>query len=155
MSKTIIHTAKSMRQFLLHQLQSISEELFDVQPQGFSNTIRWNAGHIAFFHDYFLSLGLPVQSNLSEQYATLFHSGTQPSEWVITPPSKEELIEQLSAQLANMSEIDPSALDELLKSPIEMGPLQFETVGEIVNFSTAHEAMHLATISCLVKAAQS
>jgi len=42
MSNALLSTAKSVRQMVIQQIQSISEELFDVQPDQFNNTIRWN-----------------------------------------------------------------------------------------------------------------
>lgn len=48
MSNALLSTAKSVRQGVIQQVQTISEKLFDVQPEPFNNTIRWNVGHIAF-----------------------------------------------------------------------------------------------------------
>ncbi len=154
MSQAIINTAKSVRQLVIRQVQAIPEELFDVQPQPFSNTIRWNVGHIVSCLDFFLSLGFPFDSNLPETYNSLFKPGTRPSDWTDTPPTKEELIQYLSAQLESLSDVSPSTLDKSLKSPIEMGPLRFETVGEVFNFAFIHETMHSSTISCLLKVSQ-
>ncbi|MCQ6562370.1 DinB family protein [Paenibacillus mendelii] len=151
MSVNIINTAKSVRQITLHQVQSIPEELFDHQPEPFNNTIRWNVGHIVFCLDHFLSGCFQSSSHLPESYAGLFHTGTKPSEWSVTPPSKEELLQQLSAQLNRISEVEPAALEGLLPSPVTMGPLRFETAGELFNFAFIHEAIHHATISCLLK----
>ncbi|WNC17572.1 DinB family protein [Brevibacillus brevis] len=154
MSKSMIHTAISVRQLALHQIQSIPEEFFDKQPPQFSNTIRWNVGHIAFCLDYFLSLGLPYTSSLPESYAAFFNAGTKPADWTMGPPSKEELVQALSAQLASLSEISSDLLGKNLETPFEMGPLRFETVGEVFNFAFIHETMHVATISCMLKVLQ-
>ncbi|CAM5783879.1 MULTISPECIES: DinB family protein [Brevibacillus] len=154
MSQNIVNTAKSVRQIVLHQVQSIPEELFDAQPPQFTNTIRWNVGHIVFCLESFLSLGFPDTSRLPESYAALFNTGTKPSDWTAEPPTKEELVEHLSEQLARIAEIAPGKLEEPLKSPVEMGPLRFTTVGEVVNFAIVHEAMHSSTISSLLKVVQ-
>ncbi|MDR7079721.1 hypothetical protein J2Y03_004779 [Neobacillus niacini] len=151
MSNALLITAKSVRQMVIQLVQSIPEDLYDVQPQQFNNTIRWNIGHIVFAHDYFLSIALPFSSNLPGNYTTLFNTGTTPSEWTIIPPTKEELIQNLSGQLDKISEVSLGTLDKELKSPIEMGPLKFETTGEVFNFATVHEAMHFTTISSLLK----
>lgn len=154
MSTTILNTGKSVRQIVLHQLQSIPEELFDVQPEAFNNTIRWNVGHMIVTLDYFFSLGSPLNSKLPDNYAGFFHKGTKPADWTETPPAKEELIHLLSLQLNSLSEISPEALGEQLKSPVELGPLRFETVGEVCNFAFIHEAMHASIISSLLKVIQ-
>lgn len=116
MSQNIVNTAKSVRQIVLHQVQSIPEELFDAQPPQFTNTIRWNVGHIVFCLESFLSLGFPDTSRLPESYAALFNTGTKPSDWTAEPPTKEELVEHLSEQLARIAEIAPGKLEEPLKS---------------------------------------
>ncbi|MED4781572.1 DinB family protein [Brevibacillus choshinensis] len=151
MATTILNTGKTVRQIALHQIQSIPEEKFDIQPEAFNHTIRWNVGHIVFALDFFFSLGFPFHSNLPESYAGFFHTGTKPSDWTSQPPSKEELMHYLSQQLNRLSEISPAIMDEILKAPIEMGPVRFETVGEVCNFAFCHEAMHLSTISSLLK----
>lgn len=154
MSQNIIHTAVSVRQIALQQVQAIPEELFDVHPQAFANTIRWNVGHLVFSLDYFLSLCLPFHSNLPQTYATFFHTGTKPADWTLAPPTKAELVQYMTGQLERLGQLAPEQFDQSLPSPIEMGPLRFEFAGEVVNFALVHEAMHLGTISSLVKVIQ-
>ncbi len=151
MSQTVINTAKSVRQMVIQQIESIPEELLDIQPKQFGNTIRWNIGHMITALDGMLSLGLTFNSNLPESYPSLFKTGTRPSEWTATPPSKTELVQFLSQQLNAISEVSPSILEEPLKSPIQMGPLKFESVGELFNFAMIHETMHSTAISYLLK----
>ncbi|MBW7453920.1 DinB family protein [Paenibacillus sepulcri] len=154
MTQSILHTGKILRQLVIGQVQGIPEELFDVQPEGFNNTIRWNAGHIVYWMDTYSTLGLGAASQIPESIKILFNSGTQPSDWTLSPPSKEELIDHLSVQLHRISEISPGELDELLKPPFEMGPFRFETAGELYNFAFFHEAIHLGTISSQLKVIQ-
>ena len=154
MSQNIINTAKSVRQIALHLVQSIPEELYDIQPKQFNNTIRWNVGHTVFCVNHFLSIGFPFHPNLPESFKVLFNTGTSPNNWTVTPPSKQELIQYLSDQHDNLSGISSSMLEQHLKSPIQVGPLQFNTIGELCNFAFIHEAMHIGTISSLLKVIQ-
>lgn len=154
MSQNIIHTAVSIRQIALHQIQAIPEELFDVQPKSFPHTIRWNVGHLVFCLEHFFALGLSFDSRLPQTYAALFHTGTKPADWTIEPPTKAELVQRLTDQLESITDISPGLLEQSLPAAIEMGPLRFETAGEVINFAVAHEAMHLGTISSLVKVIQ-
>ncbi|WP_408008400.1 DinB family protein [Pseudalkalibacillus sp. A8] len=154
MSSALLSMAASVRQMVIQQVHSIPEELFDVQPDQFNNTIRWNVGHIAFVHEYFLSLGLPIDSRLPNNYGSLFKPGTKPVDWSDIPPTKEELLQNLSRQLSGFSEIDPSVFDKQMDPPKELGPLKFETFGEVFNFAIVHESMHFSTISCLLKVLQ-
>lgn len=151
MSKAILETAKSVRRMIIHQIGAIPESSFDVQPAPFNNTIRWNTGHIAACFDFFFSLALPGRTFVPESYGALFGTGKKPSDWEVAPPSKEELLSILTKQLEALSDIDPAVLEQSLQTPIVMGPMRFETVGETLNFGVVHETMHSSTISCLAR----
>ncbi|MFC5401345.1 DinB family protein [Cohnella soli] len=152
MSQASIQAAKTARQLVIGAMQSIPEEIYDITPAGFNNTIRWNAGHMITTLDWFLSPGSPLLTKLPEGYSDLFKSGTKPSDWEGTPPSKAELLQYLTAQLDDLSLIDPGLLELPLKSPFEWGGLKFLTAGEVFSFAFIHEGLHLGVISSLVKA---
>lgn len=154
MSQAIIHTSKVLRQVVIGQVQAVSEEQLDVQPNGFNNTIRWNVGHMIYWMDRYSTLCFDVPSAIPEHYESLFNSGTKPSSWSIAPPGKEELMQMMTMQLSRFSELTPSMLTAALKSPYVMGPFQFDTAGELFNFALIHEGIHLGTISGLLKAMQ-
>lgn len=154
MSQAIINTAKTVRSLVIHQVQSIPEEIFDIQPQGLPNTIRWNVGHIICSLDFFIAGHVPLNSNFPETYNSFFQTGTKPADWTSAPPTKEELLGYLTQQLASLSEISPGIMDQRLNAPFEMGPLRFETVGELFNFAFIHETIHFATISNAAKLIQ-
>ncbi|OMF78778.1 DinB family protein [Paenibacillus glucanolyticus] len=156
MSGMIISTAKIVRQVVLQQVQTIPEELFDIQAAGFNNTIRWNVGHIIYWLDQYsiLSFGFPsvgFPSVIPDSYVALFSSGTKPSDWTSAPPSKEELVEMLKAQLSRLSELPPELLEKELSTPYAFGPFEFNTAGELFNFALIHESIHLGTISSQLK----
>ncbi|QRG70367.1 DinB family protein [Brevibacillus choshinensis] len=154
MSQSVIHTSKVLRQIVIGQVQAISDEQFDVQPNGFNNTIRWNVGHMIYWMDQFSTLCFDSPSFIPDHYQSLFNSGTKPSSWTIAPPSKEELLQFLSMQLSRFSELTPEILDAPLKSPFVMGPFHFDTAGELFNFALVHEGIHLGTVSSQLKAMQ-
>ncbi|WP_053372502.1 DinB family protein [Paenibacillus sp. FJAT-27812] len=154
MSEMMIKTAQTVRQLVLQQVQAIPEELFDIQPDAYNNTVRWNVGHMIYWMDVYMSLGFSRQSAIPAAYASFFKSGTAPANWTDTPPSKEELIQQLSDQLSFISELAPDSLKATLTPPIQLGPLTFNRAGELLNFGLVHEGMHLATCGCLLKVIQ-
>ncbi|QHT60822.1 DinB family protein [Paenibacillus lycopersici] len=147
MAQSIIHTGKVLRQIVIGQLQGVTDAQFDIQPEGFNNTIRWNAGHMIYWMDKYAALSFGSPTAIPARYETLFNSGTKPSDWTIAPPTKEELIQIMTAQLSRLAELNPELLDEQLQSPFEMGPFQFRTAGELFNFALLHEAIHLGIIS--------
>lgn len=151
MSQSIIHTGKVLRQIMIGQLQDVSESQMDIQPEGFHNTVRWNIGHMVYWLDKYSSLSFGSPSAIPAQYETLFNSGTKPSDWTVTPPSKAELLAMLSDQLSSLSDLAPEMLEQRLQAPFEMGPFQFVTAGELFNFALIHEALHLGVISSQLK----
>lgn len=154
MANSIITSGRVLHQIVVGQLQGVSEDQFDIQAIGFNNTIRWNVGHMVYWMDKYSTLSFGLPSAIPPHYESLFGSGTKPSEWTITPPSKEELTELLMAQLSRLSELTPEMLDLKLQSPYIMGPFQFITSGELFNFALMHEAIHLGIISSQLKAMQ-
>ncbi|MGM1047536.1 DinB superfamily protein [Paenibacillus uliginis N3/975] len=154
MSQNILNTGKLVHNMALQQIQAIPEELFDIQPPQFNNTIRWHVGHVISSLNYFLSLAVPFNFEIPESYGGLFGTGTRPSEWTTTPPTKEELVKYFSGQLESLAGISPSALEQSLKAPIDLGKMHFETAGELVNFALIHEAMHIGNISSMLKVIQ-
>ncbi|WP_199616698.1 DinB family protein [Paenibacillus alkalitolerans] len=151
MAQSIINTGKVLRQIIIGQLQNVSESQMDIQPEGFRNSVRWNVGHIVYWLDKYASLSFRSPSAIPAQYETLFNSGTKPSAWTATPPSKDELIGMLAVQLSRLSELTPEMLEQRLQTPFEMGPFQFDTAGELFNFALIHEAIHLGVISSQLK----
>ncbi|OAB25479.1 hypothetical protein PMSD_27380 [Paenibacillus macquariensis subsp. defensor] len=152
MSQMIINTSILVRQMVIRQVEAIPEDLFDIQPEAFNNTIRWNIGHIISALNGLLSRGgFSLDVNLPESYYALFPTGSKPSEWIITPPSKEELLQYLKEQLQALSDISPTILDNIMEPPVQLGPMKFEKFGELFSFTTIHETMHTNTISCLLK----
>ncbi|PYI56299.1 DinB family protein [Paenibacillus flagellatus] len=151
MSQSIIHTGKVLRQIMYGRLQDVPESQMDIQPEGFRNTVRWNIGHMVYWLDRYASLSFGSPSALPAHYETLFNSGTKPSDWTVTPPSKDELMAKVSDQLSGLSDLAPETLEQRLQSPFEMGPFQFVTAGELFNFAWIHEAIHLGVISSQLK----
>lgn len=152
MSQMIINTSKMVRQTVIEQVEAIPEELFDIQPSAFNNTIRWNIGHIIVALNGLLSRGgYTLDCNLPESYHALFVGGSKPSDWTIIPPSKEELVKYLNEQLQELSKISPNVLDHILEPPVQLGPMKFERFGELFNFSFIHETKRSNMIFCLLK----
>jgi hypothetical protein len=151
MSEMIINIAKTARTVLLQQMQAIPEELFDIQPEGFQNTIRWNLGHMIYWMDKYSDLSYGLPSEIPASYEELFNTGTKPSDWTIAPPSKEEMIQVLTSQLSSISELTTEMLSKKLSTPFALGPFSFNTPGELLIFKLIHESFHLGTISSQLK----
>jgi len=151
-SHAIINTANVARIITIGKVESISEELFDVQPPQFNNNIRWNLGHLIAVMDSFVFKRITQNSKLLPVgFIDLFKGGTKPSDWTSAPPSKDELINLLKQQLNDLNETFSNRADEKLENPFQIRDFKFETVGDVIGFAIVHEGMHTTTISNLLK----
>jgi hypothetical protein len=150
-SSPIMKTANVARMMTIGKFEGINEELFDIQPLQFNNTIRWNLGHIIAVMDSLVFQRITQTSKLPSGFGDLFKSGTKPSDWTSAPPSKEQLMQALKQQLNDFHETFAGREDETLASPFQIRDFKFETVGDAIGFAVIHEAQHLAVASSLVK----
>ncbi len=104
-----------------------------------------------YWMDKYSPLIFGSPSAIPGSYEALFNTGTKPLDWTFGPPSKEELVEMLTEQLSRISDLTPEMLGEKLSAPFSLGPFQFSTPGELLNFTLIHEAFHLGTISSQLK----
>lgn len=151
MSIAIVNTGVKVRNMVLHTAESIPEEFYDIQAAAFNNTIRWNLGHIVVSLHSLLSMAISFDSKIPASYASLFGSGSKPAQGDSTAPSKDELIQYLRQQLTAISEITAESFNDPLKAPLQLGPMTFNTVGDLVNFVFIHETIHYTTMNCIQK----
>lgn len=135
------------RGMIIKLLDRISEEEADQMPEPFRNSIRWNAGHLATGIDSFVAKSLDTPPFLPEHYGELFASGTSPQNWDGDVPSLEELKQVLRDQPDQIEHATAGKLDNKLLQPF----LGMETLGEVLAFMIAHDALHLGTMSAIRK----
>ncbi|MCQ6275013.1 DinB family protein [Bacillus sp. V3B] len=131
-----------LRVRLYPRVEEISEEIIDVQPEGFNNTIRWNLGHLLTVTEVFL---FAENGQLPVNYKELFAPGTKPSDWSGEVPSVATLIGQLKEQQERINEIPTERFNEALPEP----KLGCSTVGELAGFSFYHETYHFGQIHAM------
>jgi hypothetical protein len=140
------------RNATLKAAEGITEEIGDIIPNGYPNSLRWQLGHIyvavegIVFH---FSNEIP---NLPEGYMNLFKTGTKTTDWNTTPPSIEELISLLSEQVNRVKETFAGRLDEKITNPFTMGSLKLETIGELLSYASFHESEHIGIVKSLKNA---
>ena len=139
---------KSQLQFahgsLLKEIEGMSPEVFDVQPNGFNNTIHWHIGHVLTVTEKFL-FDYPQTNNLPANYITLFGYGSKPADWNDDVPSIATLTQQLQEQIKRILEIPEERFSEKLPQPFK----EFETVGELASLNIFHESNHLGQIHAM------
>lgn len=138
---------KTWRGMIIRLLDKTTEEQADQMPVPFRNSIRWNAGHLVTGIDSFVAKSLDTKPLLPARYAELFASGTSPDKWQGDVPSLEELKQVLADQPDQIEHATAGKLDSKLLEPF----LGMETLGEVLAFMIAHDALHLGTMSAIHK----
>lgn len=140
------------RNITLKVADGITEQNADIIPNGFPNNLRWQLGHIYTSVEGILFHFGNEPMNLPEGFMDLFNTGTKPSDWTITPPSIEEILPLLTEQVNRVKETFKGRLDEKISNPLPIGPLQLETIGDLLGFASFHESEHIGVIKSLKNA---
>jgi uncharacterized damage-inducible protein DinB len=152
MEKGLINQFQFLRSGTIRLLETTSEEKADVIPEGFSNSIHWNLGHIAVIQERVLyGLGLRQKPELSEEFISHFDMGTDPKKdgWEKTAPSLEEVKKELTRQLEQFPQTFAGKFDEELVESFKLGSVEMKTIGELFSFSLWHETLHDGVIKGL------
>jgi len=148
-----IEQLKMARMYTMGRLSQAKEDAWDKQPNGFNNTIRWNAGHIYISLEQFTARALPSYEPQHNEWGTYFGMGTSPAKWEGQVPSKEELLAALQEQLPRIVEALEGKLGEVLPEPLKIGNmLTMGTVDAVIQFSVWHEGVHAGVIHGLNRA---
>ena len=147
MEQTIFQHMATVRGITEQTMKKMPEEISDLMPKGFNNTIRWNFGHIAFIQEKLVFGLLGEEMNIPKDYEKLFGARTKPADWKEAPPSFKEIAEVLAKQKTRIQDFLQGRLLEKLPTPFtnRLG-ITFYTVGEVFLFSFYNEALHIETI---------
>ena len=119
-------------------------------PEGFSNNLVWNTGHIAVTMQllcYGLS-GLPM--HLSDEQITAYRKGSSP-EGEMTPADFDFFCGHLITSVDQLeADYDNGLFREFKVYPTSYG-LTLHSVEEAINFDYVHEALHLGYMMALKK----
>ncbi len=144
---------KFARAYTQGRLQSVKDTQWDIQPEGFNNTIRWNVGHIFVSLESFVKKSTPTYELVHPEWIPLFKGGTKPEDWNVEPPTNEELLAALAEQPKRVEEILTGKVDQPLEEVMSLGPVhQMATIDAVIQFANWHEGIHAGIIYSLNKA---
>lgn len=138
-----INMFKYSRTSTLILLSNIDEAIWDKQPEPFSNTIRWNAGHVYAESESFLNDADHNYKVTRPDWADIFIDGTRPTEWPDRVPSKDEIIDALKDQEARVEAFFRGKNPNKVSKIRDVNGLLLETVDASIQFITWHEGIHL------------
>lgn len=140
---------KYSRRSTIILLTNTDEKIWDIQPDGFPNTIRWNAGHAYVTAEDFLKDADENFPYKRPEWDDLFLDGTRPSEWGDKVPTKEEIIAALEEQEDRVEEYLQDKLTNKASKVRDINGTLLDTVDSSLQFVTWHEGLHLGIAKSL------
>lgn len=143
-------TTKTSRKQLEHFLQNYTLEQLNKVPEGFSNNLIWNIGHIVVVQQllvYKLS-GLPTM--LSEEMINKYQRGTKPEGFI----GQEEVDEIQNLLFTTIDKTMEDFKQDIFKTfhtfTNSLG-FTITSAEEAVSFNNYHEAVHLGIMMSIRK----
>ncbi|WP_223700938.1 DinB family protein [Sutcliffiella deserti] len=133
-------------------LETTSEELADRMPNGFRNSIRWNAGHIFLTMDTLLYSFAGKEHYVPLSYFKLFQMNTSPAGWGSEPPNMDEIKGHLLDQTDRIKKDFTGRLDEKIVKPFQIGDYKLDTLAEVLGFANWHEGLHQGVMNSIKRA---
>lgn len=130
-------------------LSNIPQDKWDIQPSGYPNTIRWNAGHIYVTAEEFLNKADKNYEIAHPEWFNLFLDGTRPEDWGNNVPDREELLEAFKGQEKRIVRFFEGKLENKASELQTFHALKIDTVEAALQFVTWHEGIHLGIIKSL------
>lgn len=142
---------KYSRTSTLILLPKLEESLWDIQPENWPNTIRWNAGHVYAETERFLHDADNDYEITHPEWMDLFLDGSRPSEWTEEDnvPSKNDIIEALAEQEKRIETYFKDKLNNKADDVRDLNGTLLDTVDSALQFVTWHEGIHLGILKSL------
>lgn len=146
-----INMFKYSRTSTLILLPKLDEAWWDIQPEGWPNTIRWNAGHVYAETEGFLHDADHNYEIVRPEWMDLFLDGTRPSAWTEEDnvPSKDEIIEALKEQEKRVEAFFANKLLNKADKVRDINGMLLDTVDSSIQFVTWHEGLHLGIVKSM------
>jgi hypothetical protein len=139
--ETIFNINQTSRNTLSNFLENYTLEQLNTIPEGFSNNLIWNIGHIIVVQQmlvYNLS-GLPMM--VSEEMVTKYKRGTKP-EHSVTQEEIDEFKKLLWATLDQTKKDFAAGIFKTFTAFTTMTGYTMKTAKEAMEFNNYHEAIH-------------
>ncbi|GAB2571581.1 DinB family protein [Gracilibacillus alcaliphilus] len=126
----------------------ISEEQADVIPNGYSNSLRWNLGHISAAQEGIMYyFGMNQSGEIPSKIQEAFKTGTSPNDWSATPLTLYEIRELLLEQKKRMIETFSGRLGDEAANVFAFQDKRLTRVGDLFVFTLWHEGWQQGVIN--------
>src|SRR5690625_3621615 len=135
----LLNMFKYSRTSTLILLNKIDEDKWDIQPDGFPNTVRWNAGHVYSTAEDFLHDADKNYEIIRPEWNDLFLDGTRPSEWPENVPSAQEIKDALKEQQERIYNYIQAKLADEAYVTRDVNKIKIDTEESYYKYSTWKE----------------
>ncbi|MFD1849809.1 hypothetical protein [Oceanobacillus bengalensis] len=135
------------RTSLITFIQDLDKDSLDHVSKFFDNTIRWHIGNSLLMDEKLLFVSQKKSQKIPEEYAELFSSDVNVSDWSIEAPSLEQLIEDLINQQNRINSFDELFWKSNVKFKAPYGHI--ETHGDLLIMLSHREAELLGKIKAM------
>lgn len=143
--EVLFNQLQTYREETLHLVDSLTEDMADIVPKGFTNNIRWNLGHIYLDQYLWIQHLTKEPIPIPEGFRDWFDYGTRPAEWTSKPPSLAALKELLAEQPGWIRERYGDRLEEEFPAT-ESG---MHTIAQVLVRTIFHEGLHIGDIKAI------
>lgn len=145
-----LDTIRRLRQSLDGLVAGLSPEAWLAVPQGFSNNVLWNVGHVVVTAEV-LTYGLSgLDPNVPAEYVQAFRKGTSPADWDASPDVdgvRRWLTESPDRLKADYRAGRFVEYREYTTTP----GVVLSSVEDGIRFNLFHEGLHLGSVLALCK----
>ena len=133
-------------------LESVSADDWYTVPDGFSNNLAWNVGHLVFATHALIYARSGLEGHYSMELAKMYGAGTSPADWASKPDSAE-LLHMLTEQPKQLTTDAASGMfDTLDFTPWAMGDNMISSARMAASYNLHHEGFHMGVVTSLVDA---
>lgn len=132
----------------LKAASGVSEEMADLIPDGFRNSIRWNLGHVYVVLERFAFQYIGLPQHLPDGFKERFEYGTSPltSTSSVPVPSLSELEQLLGEQNARIQAALQDRLQEKITPYTTSTGFTMDSPEQFLSLALYHEGLHQSVI---------
>ncbi len=138
-----------LRKFIIDEIDSLDDQQIVAIPQGFSNNILWNAGHIVYSTCSSTYRPSGKELPIPNSYKKLFMVGTSPVDWEQQPSVGEVVLSLRNLDSQMRLDFDAGVFSSFEAVP--NGELILGDLTEALALCIGHEGEHSGRISSLRK----
>lgn len=150
MNASLHKTLRAARGYMLGNIGKLTDEQWLVVPDGFSNNILWNAGHLLHAHNKLTYGASGLDVDYPPEYEDLFKSGTSPATWSATP-DVAEVRERFGAQMEKLIAAHETEAFANFKGFELMPGYTLDNIDDTMNFVLFHESLHVEAVNLIKK----